>query len=217
MAGTGDAVSLPSMNNLPDIKARGAVAPEQNLVSLRAFCQPRQSAQASIDNEITRPGACATRGIGSACRAALLLTLTVIMLAIPITTASAATKTVSGDLQCSGAGWVQKIWFLGSQSGWHGVNVPADRQPTTMYDRSGERLARYSFTAVKGELVKVWITCSSSAEHYSEFTVGSGGKRHICDWGGGMQWCGPQSWGKCATDFAIGNKLKSVFCFARNT
>ena len=145
-----------------------------------------------------------------AAAAALLLTTS------PKATAAAVpTKTMSGELMCPGFGWVTSIWFLGEFSGWHGVNVRPEQQPRTFFDKDRRPLAKYRFTAVQGELVKVWITCSNTNERYSTFRVGSGSSRTICAWGG-LQLCRSTAWGECAVKALIGRRsIKTILCLAK--
>ncbi|MCA9565127.1 MAG: hypothetical protein KC561_16635, partial [Myxococcales bacterium] len=89
------------------------------------------------------------------------------------TPASAATKTLSGEVHCSGMNKVERIWFLGSKSGWHGKDVPKSQRSYEM---------KYSFKAVQGETIQVWVDCTNAPERYSSFKVGSGSTRHVCDW-----------------------------------
>jgi hypothetical protein len=120
--------------------------------------------------------------------------------------AAAEAKTVSGELVCAPFQWVERIWFLGSESGWHGRNVPKAELPSTFYDAK-KRIktpAKYKFTGVKGELVKVWIECHDMTQRYSEFRLTSG-TRHVCSFYGRSP-CGPVSWGECATKFVLFNK-----------
>lgn len=127
---------------------------------------------------------------------------------------SAEMKTISGELICPDFQWVERIWFQGSKSGWHGMNVPKENQPRTIYDNSKRRIAKYSFTGIKGEFVKVWLDCSQQAERYSEFTIGNGSTRHICAWRGWAP-CGPISWGSCALKAILGSRIGLIACFLR--
>lgn len=140
----------------------------------------------------------------------------VLLTAPPKATAAAVpTKVMSGELMCPGLGWVTKIWFLGEYSGWHGVNVRPAQQPRTFFDKDRRPLAKYSFTAVKSELVKVWITCSNTNERYSTFRVGRGSTRTICAWGG-LQLCRSTAWGECAAKALIGRRnIKTILCLAK--
>jgi len=120
---------------------------------------------------------------------------------------------VSGELICPDFQWVERIWFLGSKSGWHGMDVPKENLPRTIYDNSKRRIAKYSFTGIKDERVKVWLDCSQQPERYSEFTIG-GSVRHICAW---RAWapCGPISWGSCAIKAILGSRIGLIACFLR--
>lgn len=147
---------------------------------------------------------------------ACLLVLLFVLVTSSSTTAparAAEMKTVGGELVCPDFQWVERIWFLGSKSGWHGIDVPKANLPRTFYDTSKRPIAKYSFTGVKGELVKVWLDCSQQAERYSEFKLG-GSTRHICALRGWSP-CGPISWGSCALRAVLGSKISLIACFLR--
>lgn len=103
--------------------------------------------------------------------------------------ASAATKTLRGELQCPPGDRVSGIWLLGSKSGWHGFDYLSSKRPY---------VGGYSITAVQGETIKAWIRCAVFGESYSSFSVGSGSTRHICYRGWTclsvkLGWCGIQA------------------------
>ena len=131
-----------------------------------------------------------------------LLATTMVASPIGASTASAATKTMSGQVMCSGFQKVERIWFLGSSSGWHGKDVPKADQVSLM---------TYSFTATVGETVQVWIDCTYAAEKYSSFKVGSGSTRHICGWSG-LQVCASTSLAGCVLRSILANKINLVRC-----
>lgn len=132
--------------------------------------------------------------------AALLLAVTLIV--FMSSPASAATKKLSGQVMCSGFQKVESIWFLGSKSGWHGQNIAKTQRTSLM---------TYSFAAIKGETVQVWLKCSGAKERYTKFTVGSGSTRHVCGWSG-LQICASTELGGCVLRGVLGTKISLVRC-----
>lgn len=147
----------------------------------------------------------------------LLAALAVVFVSVSVVASpahSAEKKRISGELVCPDFQWVERIWFLGSKSGWHGVNIPKKDQPRTFYDNSKRRVTKYRFTGVKGELVKAWLDCSQQGERYSEFKIDRGSTRHICALRGWAP-CGPTSLGSCAIKAALGSRIGLIACFVR--
>lgn len=133
---------------------------------------------------------------------AVTLLLVIGLVAQPTPAAAATTKTLGGEIHCSGLGKVESIWFKGSGSGWHGKNVPSSERSYEM---------RYSFIAHTGETIQVWINCTNGPERYSEFKVGSGSTRHICDWGG-LQVCTSTKLAGCVLKGVTGTRISLIGC-----
>lgn len=119
-------------------------------------------------------------------------------------TAFAATKTISGELQCRAGDKVASIWILGSKTGWHGHTYPKDKMPF---------VGKYEVSVEVGETLQVWLRCNLLGEYYTSFNVGSGSTRHICSSGSP---CVSINVGKCALQLVFGNKIKVFGCFIRN-
>lgn len=115
---------------------------------------------------------------------------------------ASSSKTMSGQVHCSGFQKVESIWFLGSSSGWHGKNVPSSERVSSMV---------YSFTAQKGETIQVWLKCSFAREKYSSFKVGRGSTRHVCGWSG-FQVCTSERLGGCVLRQVLTTRISLVGC-----
>lgn len=134
-----------------------------------------------------------------------VLTLAVVIAAAVSAAAPASAKTISGELQCRPGDKIAGIWILGSQSGWHGVNYPAGKQP-----RVGEYRV---LNAIPGETLQAWLRCNVLGESYHRFTVGRGDKRHICSSGP----CLSVNVGACGLAFVIRrNIFEALRCTIRN-
>lgn len=147
----------------------------------RSVVRPKEAKQTALRDEgdgatpssVRRAGPLASGPVRRGLYGGLLafaLALTVVLVA-PAPSAHAGTMKLSGEVNCTPNAPLQKIWFLGSQSGWHGYDVPKAKQKYSY--------TRYSFNAVKGETVQVWQKCKYWGERYTTFKVGSG-TRHIC-------------------------------------
>lgn len=126
-------------------------------------------------------------------------------LAVAAPGAKAASKNLSGELQCPPGDKVTGIWLKGSESGWHGADNPGPYYPY---------VGQYKMRAVKGEQVEAWLRCAVSGESYHRFTVGNGSKRHICrGYGGWNDFCASVGLGSCGLKLVVQKNLfKFLLC-----